>query len=273
MIRKDNTLPDNVLFPECSAVLDEYVTPLHYKDLTRMAVERLGYNLDGLNKMRQVEDVRERFPRACRRDYGVLYTGAPQCLMVKRHWFPVVKPMLFNADSVDRPMVMPSDFRISIEGAAEALSRAPYMQAHGSDADVRNLLRARGLMIEAHIKNWFRKQYPRYYREPSNHRQWTKPASEDFLLYLGGAYVKVDVATPGRDGRYGSPKNPADLHFLCRHEGNLIIWEGVVTGKTWKELMKFTSESTMSPYVILARLNCQVANIDYSVLLNTLTRQ
>ena len=271
MIRSDNTISDNELFPVCSAVLDEYITPMHYRDLTMLAVRKLGYDESKLNMFRQIEDVRERLPRAVRRDYGVVYAGSPFSLMAKRSWFPVIRPALINVDFIDRPVVMPASIPIAVEGAKEALMRAPYMQSHGNDLEMRNFLRAKGLIVEAHVKSWFRKMYPDFYREPSNHNRWDKPAPEDFFLNIGGQWWPVDVASPGRSGKYGSMKRPTRIHIVCSiNSAGVVVLEGVLNGELWKETPQFSPEITVSPYVLLARLNCQCVGIDYASLLDAI---
>lgn len=270
MIRSDGTIPDAELFPACSAVLDMYATPMHYRELTRLAVRQLGYDENALNMHRQVEDVRERLPRLKRRSFDVVYAGAPFSMMAKRGWFPVIRPSLINTDYLERPITMPSSIPTSVQGAKEALMRAQYMQPHGNDPEMRNFLRAKGFIVEAHMKEWFRQLYPEFYREPSNHRQWNKPAPEDFFLNIGGCWCPVDIASPGKNGMYGSQKRPTRIHMICTIAGDNVSWEGVLNGELWKSTPQISPEMTLSPYVLLARLNCQQLGIDYTSLLNAI---
>lgn len=101
----------------------------------------------------------------------------------------------------------------------EQKERAPFMLTKFVDNDARKAGQIRGLVIEHHVSGWFKNQYPDYYSEPDNYRQWTEICSHDFKLQINFTLHFIDVTGPKKDGSFGSyankPKAGVDYHILC----------------------------------------------------------
>lgn len=125
----------DVLFPACVEVLREEQRPMHYAELTRKALARLGYGWHDVPWHRQVEDVREKLLLASSR--GTAYIGKPYCVGVLKEWFPgpesqivvdgkvlVLKQQELNTERVPLPL----QTEICIEAMVDAIYRFNYMQ-------------------------------------------------------------------------------------------------------------------------------------------------
>lgn len=101
----------------------------------------------------------------------------------------------------------------------EQEQRAPHMITKFEDNAARRAGQLRGLVIEHHVSGWFKKNYPLYYLEPDNYRQWTRICSHDFKLNINFKIHLIDVTGPRKDGTFGSydykPKENVDYHILC----------------------------------------------------------
>lgn len=255
-----------VMFRACNEVLDETLKPIHYAELTQLAVNKLGIKPSDLDWERQKEDVREKMLLSGKFNAG--YTGKPQCLAFKKDWFPGSQMRLLNTP--DDYVSIPGNIRSGIRGAYEALMRMPYMVTKYTTAtpERRFLSGAKGLVIEAHVTDWFKKNWPRFYREPDNYEQWERPCYHDFKLDIGKRVLLVDISGEKLNGQYGNPgggKMPVDLHLLCSvDEGaNKVIWKGFVRGEKYTAGI-FPSLAT-TPTRLVVWLNCLHDSIDYGL--------
>lgn len=251
------------LFPICSRLLDEARLPIHYRSLTQQAVARLGYREADLDMFRAAEDVREKMLGAHR--YETFYVGSPLCVGAKRHWFKSPQLTLLQLDHV----VIRGNAQSGATGAFESLMRVNSMiRKHVTSDERRNLGLANGQVIEHHVSDWFKEQWPDFYLEPDNKGQWERPCSHDFKLRIGNQVLEVDVTGPRlRGGLYGNPgggKKSVDLHLLCRISGKDVVWEGVRTGRLYRQTV--TPETSLSPLRMVVWLNCHKAGLDYSAI-------
>lgn len=143
----------------------------------------------------------------------------------------------------------------------ERSARAPFMMTKFANNDARKAGQIRGLVIEHHVSGWFKSNYPNYYLEPDNYRQWTKICSHDFKLKINVNIHFIDVTGPKKDGTFGSydykPKDGVDYHILCTALG-FVSWDncdfskgfeilGVVTAADYlptldnKKIIQFTT--------------------------------
>ena len=245
-----------VLFPACVDVLRSFQMPLHYKNLTKLAIKRLGITCHKRAFEKCSEDVREKLLRAGGR--GTAYIGAPLCYGVIRSWFISEQSML-NFDEIR----IPGNATAGIAGAYEALMRPMVQRKLSVPASIRNESKARGKVIEHHVYEWFKKQWPRLVLPPTNADKWQAPAADDFRLQIEGRMIAVDVFGPLRDGTYGNPyhKKPADIHLGCRVEGADILWHSVVPGHQFTDTV--IPALTRSPLQMVVWLNCVREGIDY----------
>lgn len=240
-------VPQGDLFRACSHVLDRELVPLHYRDLTRMALEYIGKS-DDLTK--RAEDVREKLP--VDRRFGVFYTQRPLCYMAKRRWFPSSQLDLLNVTAKTNPIRIEGSVSSGIEGAYVTLMRNPHMMAK---VDLRT--RCRGLVIEQHVADWFQRTYPEFYLPPSNENLWEVPAADDFRLSIpGGGIIHVDVASPNRNGEYRLNKRTTMLHLYAAIADNRrdVILVGTKLGDKWTGTI--LPEHTNNPQRLIVWLNC-----------------
>lgn len=247
------------LFPACNRVLDRELRPLHYKELMKMALELLKISPAKVDTSKLAEDIREKLPPRANND--IIYTGKPDCLMAKLHWFPRVAPPLLH----DEYIVIPGNVSQGIEGAFEALMRNQYMINKIRDYERRNLVRAQGLVVEKHVTNWFKRNYPNFYREADNYRQWERACRHDFKLQVGDKSLSVDVSSDVGNGYHSHNKKPTDLHLLCEvsSNGTDVIWRDIRT-KTEFDENKMAIGTGRSPRSMVVWLNCLKYKINYN---------
>jgi hypothetical protein len=243
------------LFPICVEVLQELRMPVHYKNLTKLAIARLGVPHQKRDLEKHSEDVREKLLST--RRLGTAYIGAPYCYGVMRAWFSNEQRAL-NFDEVR----ISGSATAGIKGAYEALMR-PMKPRSAAPLEIRNEGKARGLVIEHHVTAWFMRQWPKLVLPPTNDGQWSVWCNHDFRLRIDDKIIRVDVFGPLRDGNYGNPynKEPADIHLGCRVEDSDILWHSVVSGRHF--MGTIIPELAYSPLRMIVWLNCISEGIDY----------
>lgn len=207
----NDTISQSHLFPICRDILQEQIRPLYYRDLTKLALNRLGVQEESISMFREIEDVREQFAK---KD-GVGYIPAPYCVFYLKSWV-TPQATLFNKYE---PLILASNVRDSLRACYEAIMRTPYMiNKYNIPFEKRAMKRARGLLIEHHITGWFRQNWPDFVLEPDNAGLWEKPCSHDFKLKLLDRIVLVDVTGENfrhEFGGYTAGKNPTDIHICA----------------------------------------------------------
>lgn len=248
------------LFPTCVDVLTRAMVPIHYAELTRMALIRLGVRDSQTEFRKEIENVREKLLIAGQR--GTFYTGAPLFAGALRHWFVSDAQLSFSVDYIE----IGGSAQAGAEGAFEALMRSPSMVIHNAslaNTERLNRVRSSGLVLEKHVALWFKRNYRQFYEEAENAGAWTRPCDHDFVLSVNGRKFKVDVAGPDDRGMYGrrGKKHPTDIHLACRIVGDNCVWEGVIRGNGFNE--SIDPRSIFSPTAFVVWLNCAKAGIDY----------
>ncbi len=249
------------LFPICVNILDREKTPIHYRKLTALALEReLKVFLPSDVFMKNAENVREKL--LCAEQRGTFYTGSPLCMGALRHWFKTDQ-LEFTTDWI----TIQGNAQAGASGAFEALMRSQYMVINNPslrNTELLNRSRSSGLVLEHHVSEWFQEQYPTLYQQPDNHGAWDRPCNHDFKLLIKGRPLLVDVSGPDWRGEYGKRgrKPKAEVHLLCRIAGKDCVFEGVVNGKDFTE--NVVPLTAFSPTAFLVWLNCCKAGINYS---------
>lgn len=251
------SVPMGALFRACCDVLWRELRPIHYADLARLAVESIGYVPSEVDGQRTKEDVREKLLEA--RARGTFYTHGPHFCGAMRDWFREPQRLLFNPDEVasDRHLI-PASLSASGTACLEAVMRCRTMLTKVADTPARWIGLTRGLMIEQHVSDYFRREWPEHWAPPDNAGRYDRPCEHDFKLEVPDRLLRVDVMGPRRDGTFGTPsgggKRPADLHVLASIEGNAVRINGFYTGEALSEQM---SPWTTQPFSRLAVwLNC-----------------
>lgn len=250
------------LLDACCEVLDAEQRPMHYLDVTELAISRLGLRAEDVDIYHTKEDVREKLPM--RKDLGVVYIGKPHCLLARKSWFAKTQPMLINVDWIR----IPGSLSAGITGAFEALMRTAYMINKRPELSEysKNRNRATGLVLQEHVAQWFKNNWPEFYRDADNFENWQKGCDHDFKLIVDGRTLKVDVAGIGASGQYKAGKAKTDLHLQCKPFGDDVIWEGVVTGKQFDA--GTAPVSAMSPVNMVVWLNSIKYGVDYDSLVS-----
>jgi hypothetical protein len=260
----NDTIPMKIMFQACYDILDNILTPLHYRDLAEMAIQSLGVDIKDVNYNRQIEDVREKMASLGRMD--TFYTGAPLCLVGLKHWFENRQLHLFNGDT-SKPIIIGANVNSGVSGAFEGLMRFPHMMQHGNaPIEVRAMACARGLILEKHVADWFSANWPAMIISPDNHGRWNIPCSHDFKIRVGGRIMPVDVWGPNATGGYSKPpaKKSTFFHLQCRPSqiGDHVAWESVIPGRLY-DLGQIFPEGGISPRRLAVFLNCVKNNLDY----------
>ena len=248
------------LFPACVNVLAQELRPIHYADLTRLALAKLGIREHQVTFRKEIENVREKLLMA--EQYGTFYAGAPTFAGALRHWFVSDAQVSMSLDYIE----IPGSAQAGIDGAFDALMRAPYMIVHNrslENTEMLNKARSGGIVLEKHITRWFKANFPDFYGDPDNAGIWTRPCSHDFTLTVNGRRFLIDVAGPDARGQYGrrGRKHPTDLHVICRVAGDCCLFEGVVRGDGFNA--SIDPLSIFSPTAFLVWLNCARSGIPY----------
>lgn len=253
------------MFRACVAVLEDRLVPLHYAELTRLGLGRLGVSEQQVNWKRQIEDIREKLVQAGQ--YDTAYTGEPLCLVLLQSWVRKEEALhLFNSA---KPIVIDPNFPASEEACFEALMREPHMiKKTATSRERRNRGLARGMLIEQHVKDYFRLSWPDYYVPPDNDGKWDRPCDHDFKLRIGVRLRKVDVAGEHLDGHYGlsTRKRAVNIHVMARLSGNTLVLDGFSPGDEFsaREDVDWWHLNPIQPLVVY--LNCQKVGIDYAAL-------
>lgn len=256
-----DALPMGLVFAACRRVLLRDVEPLHYVELTRRALALLGHDDHMLTWKRQIEDVREKFVGD-----DIFYSGAPHCLFGYRWWFRsrmLVRP----TDGV----VIPASVEAGIRGGFEGLMRSPHMVVKTS-APLERVMqaRARGLVVESHVRGYFARRFPRLYRPPPNEGRWTQHCGYDFGLMLDGRLVRIDISSRKRSGEYGLPVGDKEMghdhRILAESRDDNVVIVSILGGPELRAVYVHEEHNGMPPEYWLIRLHCAQHNLDYSEL-------
>jgi hypothetical protein len=249
------------LFPKCVDVLSDALAPIHYAELTRQALRRLGVANSQTNFQKEIENVREKLLLAEQR--GTFYTGGPLYAGALQHWFVFDAQLSMTMDYIE----IHGSAKAGADGAFEALMRSPFMGVNNPEmANTERLYRVRssGLVLEKHVADWFNRRYPEFYSDAENAGKWRDPCSHDFILTVNDRRFLIDVAGPDDRGKYGrrGKKKPTDLHLTCRIHGDNCLFEGVVRGEGFNS--SIDPASIFSPTAFVVWLNCAKLGIQYS---------
>lgn len=267
MIREELSMLDT--FPACVSILERELRPLHYSELTKMALAAVGKNPAQVLWRKEIENVREKL--LCAGQRGTFYIPSPFCMGALRHWFKLDQ-LSFNLETV----VIPGNASAGVAGGIEAWARSDYMEVHNSalkNTHYLKSLRVKALVLEKHVSEWFRENYPEFYSEPDNHGNYERWCNHDFKLSVYGKTYRVDVAGPDRNGDYGhrGKKPKTDVHLLCRLVGKNCLWDAVVRGDGFSQTV--IPETATSPTAFLVWLNCAKNNIPYPELISAINNR
>lgn len=261
-------LPMPHLFQACHQVLLETCRPWHYKDLTRLALDDLGYQPTPFALSKNAENVREKL--LCKQGYGMFYTEDPAipssarpglAMGAMQHWFRGAQQML----SLD-PLIIPGNATSGRDAAIEVQLRTMIQKNPLVSRETIARVRATGMVVEKHIAHWFQRNWPTFFHHPPNHQQWDQPCAYDFALLVNNQYIRIDVFTPNLDGSYGnkSGKRTTDFHLLCELAGTDVRWHTIMTGTEYQQ--DTPPAYGRAPCRLVVWLNCHRERLPYEAI-------
>jgi hypothetical protein len=238
------------LFKAAVDVLRESARPIHFKELCRLAIQRLSTPYTARQPW---EDIREKMAMA--RQYGTFYVPEPECLVALQEWFSSrEQPSLLNLDM--NLFRQEGSARISYKIALQVNRLAGRLLTKVIDNQARENGRARGITVEEYMQEWFEQRFPKFY-----FRDFRNVASPtDFML----KHWNFDVASVRDDGVVGIPldKKPVDFHVFGQICDKDVYLQGYLPGR---ELCgNFPIQNSKSVAPLLVWLHCEHEGINYA---------
>lgn len=256
--------------------LTQVLRPVQYRELCRHALVGpvVGYS----SKTDHAEKFRQRYAEH-RHDSIVVVKGGPHRSdggnLGLRRWFPTDhESMVIPPD----PLVIEGQCLVSYHAGYEHARREPYLKDWYGDADSQRRWDRRMLafQFESHVRSYYLANWPQLCQPPTNHRQYERPADNDFLLNLPTGRYKVDVksATFQEEGcaQYKARRIYRDVIYVAG-EWNVVLEKavvrGVVPGRWLREIAAyddgdfFSDRDLMSFEVLSVMLNMAQAGMDY----------
>jgi hypothetical protein len=266
-----DTLPFSEIFPICANVLRERLVPIHYAELTKMTLEKMGLQKEHVHWQRQIEDVREKMLIAGQ--YDTFYVGNPLCVGAIKWWFESEQQRLLLPTS---GILIPGNASSGASGAFNALMRDPYMIVKTRARNERiKEARANGFIIEQHVSDWFQLHWPEFWQPPDNQNKFKSWCDHDFKLNLDGKIIKVDVSGKKLNGTYGNPgkgKKKTDFHLLCEIQSANILFSAVRSGSNYMNIID-SELGSIAPERLIVYLNCLKYDMDYGYIKNSLLKE
>ena len=255
----NDTVSQTYLFPVCKEILRKEVKPIHYKELTQLALGVMGIDENSVNMFREIEDVREQFAKK----NGIRYIGNPFCMFYLDSW--VTSQTLLN---IEEPYQLAANIKNSLRACYEGILRSPYMLNKNNLSPENHAMKiARGLLTEHHVTGWFKANWPEFVLDPDNIGKWQMPCSHDFKLNLNGNTILVDVAGPNYNHIFQlvKGKRPTDIHIcagITDNDENIVIY-GYIGGKQFTNGVP--ADETQSIQRMIFYLNVLKLGLDYQV--------
>ncbi len=252
------------LRPVCGRILDEEIRPIHYADLTRMAINRVGRN--GVDFTKVKEDVREKILMAGLDGCG--YIGAPYCYAFKKKWIKGDQAVL----NFEEPIPVPVTVSSSTAGACETIYRFKHMihKPTGTYIPIDEAepgvvkFRIERAIVEQNVSDYFKQNWPKLWMPPSNDKKYKKPASDDFRIRVKNYIYNFDVFTPGRNGKGGLVKwkRPAHIHVMAEYDDDGVNIRGFTTGQLFSS-HQWSPEEIYPFHQLVFWLNCMQDDMPY----------
>lgn len=255
-------IPMSELFPRVHDILWRMLRPMHYRDLTKQALEELDYPESELYRAK--EDVREKLLEAGQRGLG--YFGRPHCLGYAKAWFEKTTPGFFN--ETHEGIVLPVSASAAKDAGKELAMRKDFLRTKHADSERRWEGASRGFVIEKIVSDYFRREFPEQFKGPDNEGKWESYCNHDFKLLVNGIWCEFDVAGPDGEGRFGNvtskPKCPFHLIAEFTDDGWSVILRGWKKGADFCQ-QKFSSWETLPICRLVVSLNCEKYRIPIEI--------
>lgn len=246
--------------------------PQHYKQCYHETV-RLSSNGDYSDKTKPIEKFRQYYGEHYRSDVGLTQGG----YLILRRWFP--KLSQYSLLPPEQPLALKGNCILSYQAGYEYARREPYMMDHYGDANTpkRQERRRRGMLVEAHVKRYFERHYPEFYRPASNQGLYHQAAKDDFWLIGGRFNFPVDVKSWSYQDDSGydvavirNPDNRTIYIYADWQDNETVVIQGISIGGWVKiiggqngEVYHVSSNHILSVEVLLVMLNMARSDMDY----------
>ncbi len=197
--------------------------------------------------------------------------------LVLSRWFPQASSQM---SLLPPPITVQIDGDImeSFEAGFDCANRWPHMFDHYGDSMTiqRRDTRREGALVEAHVRLYFKENWPQFFREPSNKGQYTKAAIDDFSLVLPFGTVPVDakqesyVAESGNGVAIIRKPKPNVLYIVAKRQYNSVVISGFTSGRWCQQLgavdqalMHIESNHLWSIEALVVALNMARSGINY----------
>lgn len=209
--------------------------PLHYREAYSRCVS-LDYNSALSDKTDPAEKLRQYYAEHDKPD--ILFVGNGYGYFALKQWFPLrIQPSLLPPDE---QVVVSGDMLVSHDAGYEHAKREPYMMNHYGKTSIDLYQRRRsGLLVESHVEGFFKRNYPEFYRPPSNEHDYKSHCDHDFCLVTPSRMLKIDVKSwsykvQGGESNTAVISNPKDvLIYLFADllpDDNGVVMRGMATG-------------------------------------------
>ena len=246
---------EDELFRQCRQILDRRCEPVHYVDLTRLALgEMLGECRADLSALTTAVRLAARGE--------TFYTGddvQPCHSIGLAKWLIAEESRLVPCanDIVN----IPPNYEYALTSTVNTVARMPHIiDKFGLGVERHTRQVARGFLHEEHVAGWFRNRWPTLFHAPENPHNAKAPCAHDFRLEINGEMVKFDVAP---NARTKPPRKPdTDYHIFVeqkwmecagRSDLNMMSW---CPGNEWSEGKHPARKFPM--WALFVRLNAEV---------------
>jgi len=169
-------------------LLEKKLRPIQYREAFSECKDWVDTSDAYSDKTDPVEKFRQRYAEHDHSDVCFIVGG----YLALSRWFPTRQQMQLIPP--DYPITIEGDCIVSFDAGYETAKREPYMLNKFNKSPKSWLDRRRiGALVEHHIANYFRHNYPRYFKEPGNKGNYESHAKEDFTLCTEYNTIKVDV--------------------------------------------------------------------------------
>ena len=248
--------------------------PIHYKEAFPRIVAWMPSKDAYSAKTDPMEKFRQRYAEHPRSDVLFINGGYMAC----SHWFPLREQLTLLPP--DEKVIIKGNSIVAFDAGYETAKREPYtLNKFGKDHRSWYERRRKGMLVESHVAEYFRKTYTRFFQEPSNAGNYEKPAKEDFVLVTPWARMMIDVKSVG-DGDFSDSfviTNPNEVGVyivadFCEDTNEVTI-HGMITGDIVKTLGEkgprhdmhiLQSNNLWSIEPLLVALNMAECDMNYS---------
>ena len=260
--------------------LDRVKRPMSYKELYASCAAHTT-ELFSVNT-KPVEKFRQYFSDNQRKNVVFIEGG----YLGLKSWFPTNQRSLLPAQPYSE--IINGSCDVAWEAGYEIARREPFLYDHFNDRFTtrRRDRRKRGSLVEFHVRQFFKENYPNFYVEPSNHMKYDCAAVDDFKLRFpisnnNVVTILIDIKSfsenESKDGIIRNPKDGVVYMFADIVKDDKIVMYGFGKGDYLKEigvkegaLVKVTNNYLMPMDKIIVMLNIANVGMDYKSILSSI---